>query len=161
MQVQVLSQISKVNFSPFRMTTFSKQFVPDRASCSLSERQTVHLFIHIQHSKTLTLFSIIWFSPTLLHTPVQLCKYIIQKNITKYFQILCEYITYCIKCVVASSCHPFSFLGGKRKKVTTSFNMKLLGHTFLQADRYLYLLNLNCFIVTCNSPFYYFKTPKT
>lgn len=36
MQLHVLSQVSGENFSPFRMTTFSKQFVPDRASCSLS-----------------------------------------------------------------------------------------------------------------------------
>lgn len=48
MQLQVLSQISRVNFSPFRMTTFSKQFVPDRASCSLSGRKMVHLFICVQ-----------------------------------------------------------------------------------------------------------------
>lgn len=36
MQLHVLSQVSGENFSPFRMTTFSKQFVPERASCSLS-----------------------------------------------------------------------------------------------------------------------------
>lgn len=36
MQLHVLSQVSKENFSPFRMTTFSRQFVPERASCSLS-----------------------------------------------------------------------------------------------------------------------------
>lgn len=36
MQLHVLSQVSGENFSPFRMTTFSKQLVPERASCSLS-----------------------------------------------------------------------------------------------------------------------------
>lgn len=36
MQLHVLSQVSGENFSPLRMTTFSKQFVPERASCSLS-----------------------------------------------------------------------------------------------------------------------------
>lgn len=36
MQLHVLSQVSRENFSPFRMTTFSRQFVPERASCSLS-----------------------------------------------------------------------------------------------------------------------------
>lgn len=36
MQLHVLSQVSSVNFSPFRITTFSKQLVPDLASCSLS-----------------------------------------------------------------------------------------------------------------------------
>ena len=36
MQLQVLSQVSGLNFSPFRMTTFSRQLVPDLASCSLS-----------------------------------------------------------------------------------------------------------------------------
>ena len=36
MQLHVLSQVSRENFSPFRMTTFSRQLVPERASCSLS-----------------------------------------------------------------------------------------------------------------------------
>lgn len=36
MQLHVLSQVSGENFSPFRMTTFSRQLVPERASCSLS-----------------------------------------------------------------------------------------------------------------------------
>lgn len=36
MQLHVLSQTSEENFSPFRMTTFSRQLVPERASCSLS-----------------------------------------------------------------------------------------------------------------------------
>lgn len=36
MQLHVLSHVSGENFSPFRMTTFSRQFVPERASCSLS-----------------------------------------------------------------------------------------------------------------------------
>lgn len=38
MQLHVLSQVSGVNFSPFRITTFSKQLVPDLASCSLSAK---------------------------------------------------------------------------------------------------------------------------
>lgn len=44
-QLQVLSQISGVNFSPFRITTFSKQFVPDRANCSLSRRKEQLIYI--------------------------------------------------------------------------------------------------------------------
>lgn len=36
MQLHVLSQVSAENFSPLRMTTFSRQLVPERASCSLS-----------------------------------------------------------------------------------------------------------------------------
>lgn len=36
MQLHVLSQVSRENFSPFRITTFSRQLVPERASCSLS-----------------------------------------------------------------------------------------------------------------------------
>lgn len=36
MQLHVLSHVSGENFSPFRMTTFSRQLVPERASCSLS-----------------------------------------------------------------------------------------------------------------------------
>lgn len=41
MQLQILSQVSGENFSPFRMTTFSRQLVPERASCSLSTDQQV------------------------------------------------------------------------------------------------------------------------
>lgn len=39
MQLHVLSQVSGENFSPLRMTTFSRQFVPERASCSLSAEE--------------------------------------------------------------------------------------------------------------------------
>lgn len=35
-QLQVSSQTSGLNFSPLDITKFSKQFVPDRANCSLS-----------------------------------------------------------------------------------------------------------------------------
>lgn len=38
-QLQVLSHVSGWNFTPFRMTTFSRQLVPERASCSLSEER--------------------------------------------------------------------------------------------------------------------------
>lgn len=40
MQAQVTSHTSGLNFSPFRITRFSRQFVPDRASCSLSRPTT-------------------------------------------------------------------------------------------------------------------------
>lgn len=55
-QVQVLSQASLVNLVPLDMTRFSKQFVPDRASCSLSKSQvslisnankTIHIHLHV------------------------------------------------------------------------------------------------------------------
>lgn len=32
-------QTSGLNFSPFRITRFSRQLVPDRASCSLSVKE--------------------------------------------------------------------------------------------------------------------------
>lgn len=38
-QLHVLSQVSGLNFSPLRMTTFSRQLVPDLANCSLSVRK--------------------------------------------------------------------------------------------------------------------------
>ena len=38
-QAQVLFQTESENFIPFEMTRFSKQFVPDLASCSLSETE--------------------------------------------------------------------------------------------------------------------------
>lgn len=38
MQTQVMFHTSGLNFSPFRITRFSRQLVPDRASCSLSAR---------------------------------------------------------------------------------------------------------------------------
>lgn len=38
-QLHVLSQVSGLNFSPLRMTTFSRQLVPDLANCSLSVRR--------------------------------------------------------------------------------------------------------------------------
>lgn len=41
MQLHVLSHVSAVNFSPFRITTFSKQLVPDLASCSLSGKKKI------------------------------------------------------------------------------------------------------------------------
>lgn len=57
-QLQVLSQISRVNFSPFRITTFSKQFVPDRANCSLSRKEKNNSFVYyqgpIEHSGSLS-----------------------------------------------------------------------------------------------------------
>ena len=37
-QLHVLSQTSGLNFSPLDITKFSKQFVPDRANCSLSAK---------------------------------------------------------------------------------------------------------------------------
>lgn len=60
MQLHVLSQVSGENFSPLRMTTFSRQFVPERASCSLSaeEEETVNwrgeMFPYIAIPKGLT-----------------------------------------------------------------------------------------------------------
>lgn len=43
-QEQVMFQTSGLNFSPFRITRFSRQFVPDLASCSLSvgKRKWLH-----------------------------------------------------------------------------------------------------------------------
>lgn len=38
-----MSHTSGLNFSPFRITRFSRQFVPDRASCSLSAEKTEQL----------------------------------------------------------------------------------------------------------------------
>ena len=38
MQLHVSSQTSGLNFSPLDITKFSKQFVPDRANCSLSAK---------------------------------------------------------------------------------------------------------------------------
>lgn len=40
MQQQVTFHTSGLNFSPFRITRFSRQLVPDRASCSLSVEET-------------------------------------------------------------------------------------------------------------------------
>ena len=37
-QLHVSSQTSGLNFSPLDITKFSKQFVPDRANCSLSAK---------------------------------------------------------------------------------------------------------------------------
>ena len=38
-QLHVSSQTAGLNFSPLDITKFSKQFVPDRANCSLSAKQ--------------------------------------------------------------------------------------------------------------------------
>lgn len=58
MQLHVLSQVSGENFSPLRMTTFSRQLVPERASCSLSaeeeEEERREMFPYIAIPKGLT-----------------------------------------------------------------------------------------------------------
>ena len=40
-QVHVLSQAASVNLVPLYMTRFSRQLVPDRASCSLSVKKHI------------------------------------------------------------------------------------------------------------------------
>ena len=63
MQEQVLSQTEEENLVPLEMTRFSRQLVPDRASCSLSVHMHVHAIDvgmcvqthpHIQHTHTHT-----------------------------------------------------------------------------------------------------------
>lgn len=51
-QLHVLSQTSGLNFSPLDITKFSKQFVPDRANCSLSAKKP-----NIYHQTSTAIYS--------------------------------------------------------------------------------------------------------
>ena len=60
MQLHDLSQTSSENLWPLQITKFSRQFVPDLASCSLSEA-TVNVFnmtVVCQMTRTVSLFSL-------------------------------------------------------------------------------------------------------
>lgn len=59
MQAQVTSHTSGLNFSPFRITRFSRQFVPDRASCSLSENRG--RVVSVTHSQVPCITTPCWF----------------------------------------------------------------------------------------------------
>lgn len=64
MQLHVLSHVSSKNFSPFRMTTFSRQLVPERASCSLSVNRGKEWILKIRKR----FWGMVYTSEALLHT---------------------------------------------------------------------------------------------
>lgn len=48
-QLHVWPQTSGLNFCPFSITRFSRQFVPDRANCSLSVKERFHVYQLLLH----------------------------------------------------------------------------------------------------------------
>lgn len=62
---------------------------------------------------------------TLFYTPLQLGKYIREKNFIQSFVELGKYVTNSIKCMIASRCHPLSFLGEKQSLNQNKTNYQL------------------------------------
>lgn len=121
MQLHVLSQVSRENFSPFRITTFSKQLVPERASCSLSTIQEggvkqVDEKTNDINKKTIKNGSLRTSSGvlTLLHTPIELSQDVIQEEVVEGLKVLSEDVTDGIKCMIACCGHPLGFLEGRK-----------------------------------------------
>lgn len=133
----VLSQVWASSLGPLLITRFSRQFVPERANCSLSVTSSRALLYLLQTELTCLLnlgvlfvqcaiqyyvilihFLAIWTKglqatvkpPTLLHTPVELSVQVLQEYGTQHIKILSEYIHDGIQGMVTGCCHPLILL---------------------------------------------------
>lgn len=113
---------SGLNFSPFRMTRFSRQLVPERASCSLSAKVDSETERRRRDQNERTLgggggCGAVWQTPpTLPDAPLQLREDVGQQDLAEGLVELSEDVADGVEGVVTRGGHPLGFLKAGRQK---------------------------------------------